>query len=96
VLAAGAVPPNPQELLARDGFARLLTTLRTVYDVILVDTPATATCADASTVAARAGAALMVACRDRTSVSRINRLTEELRQFGVAVVGAVLNGAGKA
>jgi chain length determinant protein tyrosine kinase EpsG len=96
VLAAGAVPPNPQELLARDGFARLLTSLRTVYDVILVDTPATATCADASTVAARAGAALMVACRDRTSVSRINRLTEELRQFGVAVVGAVLNGAGKA
>jgi chain length determinant protein tyrosine kinase EpsG len=96
VLPAGTIPPNPQELLAREGFTRLLTSLRTTYEVILVDTPATATCADASTIAARTGAALMVACRDRSPVARITRLTEELRQFGVTVVGAVLNGAGKA
>jgi chain length determinant protein tyrosine kinase EpsG len=96
VLPAGAIPPNPQELLAREAFGRLLTTLRTTYEVILVDTPATQTCADASTIAARTGAALMVACRDRSPVARITRLTEELRQFGVTVVGAVLNGAGKA
>lgn len=96
VLAAGAIPPNPQELLAREGFARLLTSMRTTYEVILVDTPATSTCADASTISARTGAALMVACRDRSSVAKITRLTEELRQFGVTVVGAVLNGAGKA
>jgi len=96
VLTAGAIPPNPQELLAREGFARLLTSMRTSYEVILVDTPATGTCADASTVSARTGAALIVACRDRSSVARITRLTEELRQFGVTVVGAVLNAAGKA
>jgi chain length determinant protein tyrosine kinase EpsG len=96
VMPAGAIPPNPQELLAREGFVRLLTTMRSTYEVILVDTPATSTCADASTIAARTGAALMVACRDRSRVDRVARLTAELRQFGVTVVGAVLNGAGKA
>ena len=93
VLPAGALPPNPQELLARAGFARLVTALRSSYEVILIDTPAATTCADAGTIAVRAGAALMVACRDRSSVPRLANLTEDLRQFGVTIVGAVLNGA---
>jgi len=93
LLPAGAVPPNPQELLARPGFARLISALRSSYEVILVDTPAAESCADAGTIAARAGAALMVACRDRSSVPRLASLSEDLRQFGITVVGAVLNGA---
>lgn len=93
VLPAGALPPNPQELLARAGFAKLISALRSSYEVILIDTPAASTCADAGTIAARAGAALMLACRDRSSVPRLASLTENLRQFGVTIVGAVLNGA---
>jgi protein-tyrosine kinase len=93
VLPAGALPPNPQELLARAGFARLIEALRSKYEVILMDTPAASTCADAGTVAVRAGAALMLACRDRSSMPRLASLTDDLRQFGVTIVGAVLNGA---
>jgi len=93
VLPAGVVPPNPQELLARAGFTRLIAALRSSYEVILIDTPAASMCADAGTIAARAGAALMLACRDRSSAPRLASLTEELRQFGVTIVGAVLNGA---
>ena len=93
VLPAGALPPNPQELLARAGFAKLLTSLRSSYEVILLDTPAGRSWADASNIAARAGAALVVACRDRTSVPQISSLAEDLRQFGVTVVGSVLTGA---
>jgi protein-tyrosine kinase len=95
VLPAGVVPPNPQELLARPGFARLIQALRASYEVILIDTPAAEGCADAGTVAARAGAALMLACRDTTSVPRVSHLAEDLRQFGVTIVGAVLNGASR-
>jgi protein-tyrosine kinase len=93
LLPAGAVPPNPQELLARPGFARLISALRSTYEVILIDTPDAESCADAGTIAARAGAALMVACRDRSSVPRLGSLSADLRQFGVTIVGAVLNGA---
>jgi Mrp family chromosome partitioning ATPase len=93
VLPAGAVPPNPQELLARPGFGRLVQALKSSYEVILVDTPAGDVYADTGTIAARAGAALMVACRDATSVPRLSHLSDDLRQFGVTIVGAVLNGA---
>ena len=93
VLPAGAVPPNPQELLSRPGFARLIQALRASYEVILVDTPAGSVWADAGTIAARAGAALMLACRDATSVPRVAHMADDLRQFGVTIVGAVLNGA---
>jgi chain length determinant protein tyrosine kinase EpsG len=93
VLPSGATPPNPQELLSRAGFARLIQALRASYDVILIDTPAGSVWADAGTVAARAGAALMLACRDATSVPRIAQMADDLRQFGVSIVGAVLNGA---
>jgi chain length determinant protein tyrosine kinase EpsG len=93
VLPAGATPPNPQELLARPGFGKLIQALRSSYEVILVDTPAAGQWADASTIATRAGAALMLACRDATSVPRVSKLANDLRQFGVTIVGAVLNGA---
>ena len=93
LLPAGAVPPNPQELLARPQFAKLVAALRSRYEVILIDTPASESCADAATIASRAGAALLVACRDRSSVPRLNALATDLRQFGITVVGAVLNGA---
>ena len=93
VLPAGAVPPNPQELLARPGFNKLLAAMRSSYEVILIDTPAAETSADASTVAAKAGAALVLACQDASSMGRVAALADELRQFGVTVVGAVLNGA---
>jgi protein-tyrosine kinase len=93
VLPAGATPPNPQELLARPGFGKLIQALRSSYEVILVDTPAAGNWADASTIATRAGAALMLACRDATSVPRVSKLANDLRQFGVTIVGAVLNGS---
>jgi chain length determinant protein tyrosine kinase EpsG len=93
LLPAGALPPNPQELLARPGFARLIAALHSSYEVILVDTPAADSCADAGLIAARAGAVLMLACRDRSSVPRLAALSAELRQFGVTIVGAALNGA---
>jgi protein-tyrosine kinase len=96
VLPAGATPPNPQELLARPGFGKLIQALRSSYEVILVDTPAAGNWADANTIAARAGAALVLACRDATSVPRVTKLASDLRQFGVTIVGAVLNGAGAA
>lgn len=96
LLPAGVVPPNPQELLARDRLQRLLSSLRSSYDVVLADTPAFGPCADAGTVAARAGAALVLARRDGSALQGLTGLTRSLGEFGVTVVGAVLNAGGRA
>lgn len=92
VLPAGVVPPNPQDLLGRPLFQRLVHALRSRYDVVLLDTPAASSGADAETIAARAGGALVVACRDVSSAPALTALCQDLEHFGVTVTGAVLNG----
>lgn len=90
VMAAGAVPPNPQELLNRPAFTKLLDYSRQHYDVVLLDTPAGNT-ADAETIASRAGTALAVGRKHLTSAQRLQELVQSLRRSGTAVVGSVLN-----
>lgn len=91
VLPAGAAPPNPQELLARPLFARLLSELALAYDVILLDTPSAAECNDGQTVAVRAGAALVVARKNVTLALSARGVCDAVKQAGAAVVGTVLN-----
>lgn len=91
VLPAGASPPNPLELLSRDSFAILLNELQRQYQVILIDTPAAQPCADAYTIAFRAGSALMLARKDVTSVTALNRVVAEVRETGAGIAGTVLN-----
>ncbi len=91
VMPAGAVPPNPQELLSRPAFGKLLQDLRERFDVVLIDTPAGQRSADAATIAARAGAAIVVGRKHYTATPRLHTLVESLRHTGTFVVGAVLN-----
>lgn len=93
VLSAGAIPPNPQELLGRQSFSRLLMALGDDFDVIIIDTPPASACADAHTVAVRTGAALIVARQDKSSMAELAQFTRSLREFGVTLVGSVLNDA---
>ncbi|MDB5870408.1 MAG: epsG [Polaromonas sp.] len=91
VLSAGAIPPNPQELLGRHNFTELLVSLGKDFDVMIIDTPPASACADAHTVAVRAGAALIVARQNTSSMPQLAKFTHSLREFGVTLVGSVLN-----
>jgi chain length determinant protein tyrosine kinase EpsG len=91
VLPAGAVPPNPQELLGRPAFTELLRSTSSFYDVVIIDTPATRDYADAQTIAVLAGAALMLARKNKSSMSDIAELSQSLQHAGATIVGPVLN-----
>lgn len=91
VLPAGPQPPNPQELLGRPIFAKLLDELTHEFDVIIIDTPAGGEYADVQTIAVRASGALMVARNNRTSVAAFNDMVKSFAQASVAVVGSVFN-----
>jgi len=90
VLPAGAVPPNPQELLGRSVFGDTLRILGRDFDVVIIDTPAAANYADAQTVAARAGAALIAARKNRSLLPDFVDLAHRLQQSGTTLVGSVL------
>ncbi len=93
VLPAGAVPPNPQELLGLPAFGELLSAAAQAYDVVIIDTPAGAAYADAEIIAARAGAALIVARQNVSLLPQTTHLARRLQDSGVALVGSVLNDA---
>ncbi len=91
VLPAGAAPPNPQELLGRPAFVDLLKACRVEFDVIIIDSPAGGDYADAQTIAVRAGAALILARQDQSSISEVEELSRSIQQSGATLVGSVLN-----
>jgi receptor protein-tyrosine kinase len=91
VLPAGVLPPNPQELLARPMFGNLLGQLAEHLDFVLLDTPPATESADAQTVAARAGAALVVVRRNSSRLWRVQGIAQSVAKARAAVVGAVLN-----
>jgi len=94
VLPAGPVPPNPQELLGRPMFQKLMVGMAKEYDVIILDTPAGNTHADAQTVAALAGGAFMVTRLDHTPISTVRALSDSLAgTTGAVLVGAIINKA---
>ena len=91
VLPAGAIPPNPQELLSRLSLAVLLHELSGKFDVILLDTAPARAYADAQAVVFRAGSALVVARKDGTRLADTKGVIRELGDMGANIVGTVLN-----
>ena len=91
VLPAGTIPPNPDELLARPVFERLLHQLADQVDVILVDAPASSESADAQMIAVRAGAAVIVVRKNSSRAWRVQGVSENVSDGKATVVGAVLN-----
>jgi receptor protein-tyrosine kinase len=91
VLPAGAVAPNPQELLGRPDFGQLLGSAAQQFDVIIIDTPAAGDFADAEIISARGGAALMVARKNQSLTPDVALLARRLQEGGVTLVGSVLN-----
>jgi chain length determinant protein tyrosine kinase EpsG len=91
VLPAGVTPPNPLELVERPAFGLLMKQLVAKFDHVIVDTPAAAHGADASVIAARCGAALLVARKDESRVNRLADLVDSLTGAPVRLAGVIVN-----
>jgi len=91
VLPAGLLPPNPQELLGRPVFDLVLTRFAEQFDLIIIDTPAATDVADAQILAARAGAAIIMARRNHTRRKELKSAVHNLHHSGANVIGTVIN-----
>jgi chain length determinant protein tyrosine kinase EpsG len=91
VLPAGALPPNPSELLARPMFARFLEKLADDFNVILLDTPAAGEWSDAQTVCLRARSALIVVRKNATRAWRVRGVADHAARSSTTLLGTVLN-----
>ena len=93
VLPVGIAPPNPLELLECPAFGALLRELVAEFDHVVVDTPAAAHGRDGAVIAARCGAALLVARQHKASAAALQDLVARLLENRATIAGAVLNEA---
>lgn len=90
ILPSGPTPPNPQELLSRPAFRRILEQSTSTFNVVIIDTPAAQEGVDAMLLARAAGAALMVARTNLTKMRLFNDTVNLITDTGARVVGSVL------
>jgi len=93
VLPAGALPPNPAELIDSARMEGLLDWAEREYDRVIVDTPPAAIVADALPLIKRVDRVLVVVRLRRTARDAAEHLQEQLTIIEAPVIGIVVNGA---
>lgn len=91
VLTAGSEPPDTLKLFSQPALGELINELDRQFDVIVIDTPPALECADAQTLSARTGGALIVTRRHHTRIADVEQVKQQLAIANAEVVGAVLN-----
>ncbi len=91
LLPVGTTPPNPLELVERPAFGLLIRELVSKFDHVVVDTPAAVYGADAAVIAARCGAALVLARKDASRADALRELVASLAGTPVQMAGVVFN-----
>lgn len=91
VLPVGTTPPNPLELVERPAFGLLMRELVTKFDHVVVDTPAARYGSDSAVIAARCGAALVVARKHKGRVAELQDLVANLAETPAKLAGVVFN-----
>lgn len=91
LLPAGVLPPNPLELVERPAFGLLIRELKSKFDHVIVDTPAAVYGSDASVIASRCGAALVVARKGKSQLRSLQDLVGTLSDGAGHVAGVIMN-----
>jgi len=90
VLPAGTVPPNPSELLGSAAMGRLITELRSKFDVVLFDTPPLLPVTDAAILSRFVGGVILVVAAGRANKHHVEGAISALENVGSKVSGIVL------
>jgi len=91
VLPVGTPPPNPLELVERPAFVLLLRDLLGRFDHVLIDTPAATLGSDSTVIAARAGAAVVLARRHQSRMAALQDLVGSFSHSPAEILGVIFN-----
>lgn len=94
-ISAGQVPPNPSELLDSEAMGALLAIAKERYDIVIVDSPAILSAADARIVASKCDGVVLVVRAGRTAGKSVDQARLSLAHGKANVIGAVLNHGGR-
>ena len=93
VLVAGQLPPDPGEFIGTDGLARILGELGEQFDLVLLDTPPLLSVGDATALAPRVDAMIVIARLRVVKRQVLQELARALRMCATLRLGCVATGA---
>lgn len=93
ILTSGKIPPNPSEILASNAMTMLLEKLKTMYDIIIIDSAPLQAVTDAQIISNKVDGTLLVIRAGLTKREAILQAKELLNQVNAKIIGVVLNGA---
>ena len=91
LIFAGAVPPNPVELLGSQKFADLMNKAREEYDYIIVDAAPLGAVIDASVISNFCDGAAIVISSNEIGYRFAKEVKQQLEKSNCKILGAILN-----
>ncbi|AMB99071.1 exopolysaccharide biosynthesis protein [Aerococcus urinaehominis] len=92
VLTAGPKPPNPAELLSSQRMKDIFEELKTIFDLIIFDTPPVLAVTDAQIIANMVDGVVMVVRQNVAQVDNLHKAKQLLEKAQANVLGVVYNG----
>ncbi len=91
IIAAGANPPDPLQMLSSQRFADFLKEYETIYDFILIDSPPVQAVSDALVISKLVKTMIYVVKAETTPIRAARDSVKRLRKSHAAICGVVLN-----
>ena len=89
-LTAGAIPPNPAELMESEEFKILLSTLQERYDYIFIDTPPVAVVTDAVITMKYCTGVIVVVRENMSMYDALDDTMERIKKSGTKILGVIM------
>jgi tyrosine-protein kinase len=91
VIVAGAIPPNPAELLESRKMGDLVDQLSGMYDLVVIDTPPVSVVSDAMPLVPLVSGVVVVSWMGKTTRDAAMHLRHELESLSAPTLGVVVN-----
>ena len=91
IITAGAVPPNPAEVLASDTMKEFIKNIQNEYDYVFIDTPPIGMVTDAGILASFIDGTVLVVRYEMVDINKIKESKKKLNAVNANILGAILN-----
>lgn len=91
IITAGRFTPNPSELLASKKMEKIIEEIKSVYDLVLFDTPPVMAVTDAPVISTKVDGMIMVVKSYSTDQNVLERAVLTMENINARIVGFVLN-----
>jgi protein-tyrosine kinase len=95
ILPSGTRPPNPVELLGWQETKEIVSSMKDIYDVVIIDTPSFLKTGDALLISNLSDAVIIVVAKGYTKVGSFGQVKKQLDSSGVRIIGSLINETGK-